>query len=233
VERRLRLLGSHLPDLEETGWLMFQDADGLFHDSHCVHAASTSLREQRLRALLAGEHCCPQCTSHTLSDRGSVGGLLLRLTEPLAAHLVQPTKESALALLLRGQNRALPRTHFSAFRRQHLLPLLTAGRDRGRLCVLTAGDFRDEVYAPETVLGPLLGVVADGFLAQSERGALTLYVVGAANPSVRGHPRILETDWEGGHADTIEAFFMFGEDALSGAIDWRDPAQWWETSKIL
>lgn len=236
VARRLRLLGSYLPDLGETSWLLSKDANGVFHDQRCEDATTaTALSEHRLDALLAGEGCCPRCTGHVLDDKGSVGNLLLQLTTPLATYLERPTRERALAVLLRGYNRAVPKQHFDTFKREHLLPSLGSSSGGGMLCALTAGDVRDEMYAPETLLGPLLSVVADGFLAQSARGALLLYVASTDTPSsVRGHPRVLEEHWEAG-CDTgaFEAFFMFGEDALSGAIEWGDIGQWWEAAKAL
>jgi hypothetical protein len=237
IEERLRALEVCLPSLRETGWLLRKDGAGIYHDQGCAVAVGTTmLAEHRLGDILAGERCC-HCTGGVLEETGSVGGMLLRLTDPVYRFAREPESTShALAVLLRGSNRAVPQQHFNALRRQHLLPVLDRlPKTRGDLCVLTAGDLRHGSQAPEQALGAGFEDIRRGFLAQSARGAALVYLASEeALPEGRGHPRVLESGWEPGTgAEIIEAFFTFAEDALSGATPWGDLHAWWTTAKLL
>lgn len=239
VQRRIELLEGFLPRIEETGWLLLRDRDGIYHGEDCPRSRGpVRLAEQKLGALRRGEGCCRSCTGKVFTEAGSVGGMLLRLSEPLARfiHSGAACREDALTVLLRGSNRVVPAHHFQELKRRHLLSVLQPiGRRGGDLCALTIGDFHDPGGAPEVLLGPLLRTIAEGFVVQSPRGGVILYTVPRGFfPGGATHPRVLEVGWEhGDHAEATETFGMFADDALSGSSEWRPVQEWWSSAKLL
>jgi hypothetical protein len=193
----MTVLARVLPELPATQWIANEDRDGVLHDATCEGRGTSRLYVARLADLRRGDRYCPICGPTMLTASGSVGAMLLRLTERLAALVTllddepgaapagdaAPARRAeasrlALLILLDGSNRAVPAEDFARLRVEVLLPVLRAGvRHRhGALRVFTAGDFRRANKPPERLLGPHVTALHDGFLHYSPQGSLIFYV---------------------------------------------------------
>ena len=190
----MTVLASVLPGLQATRWIVNEDRDGVLHDATCKARGTSRIHVAVLADLLRGDRYCPVCGPTMLTGGGSVGAMLLRLTERLAALMALLGNERdlvstppgvrdeaarlALLVLLDGSNRAVPAEDFIRLRVDHLLPLLRVGtrRRHGVLRVFTAGDFKRGNTAPERMLGPHVAAIRDGFVHHSPQGSLVFYV---------------------------------------------------------